>query len=82
MDADLTSTGVVIPGGSLTLSETHSGWTVGGGVEWALAAHWSTKFEYDFMDFGTETLVALPTVNPTNADAQVHAIKFGVNYRF
>jgi outer membrane immunogenic protein len=82
MDADLTSRGTVIPGGSVSVGDTHSGWTVGAGVEWALAAGWSTKLEYNFMDFGTDTLVSLPIVNPTNADQQVHAVKFGINYKF
>ena len=33
-------------------SKFMSGWTIGGGVEWAFADHWSAKFEYLYIDFG------------------------------
>jgi outer membrane immunogenic protein len=37
-------------------SETRTGWTVGGGVEWAFWSNWSAKLEYDFYDFGTRSV--------------------------
>ncbi len=33
-------------------SETRAGWTVGGGLEWMFAPHWSLKAEYLFYDLG------------------------------
>ncbi len=32
------------------------GWTVGTGVEYAITGNWSAKIEYNFMDFGKNTL--------------------------
>ena len=67
-------------------SLTRTGWTVGTGVEWAFAPHWSTSLEYNFYDFGgrgatlsnnTGTTVTLFSLKDT-----IHAITAGVNYRF
>jgi opacity protein-like surface antigen len=40
----------------LEASETRTGWTVGGGIEWAFWSNWSAKAEYDYYDFGTRTI--------------------------
>ena len=42
--------------GTWATSETRSGWTVGGGLEWAFANNWSAKLEYQFYDFGNRDL--------------------------
>jgi opacity protein-like surface antigen len=66
-----------------------TGWTVGGGIEYALAPAWSAKLEYDYLNFGDRN-VATPYVagNPfgltapvTSAAEQVHQVKLGLNYR-
>jgi outer membrane immunogenic protein len=36
-----------------SMSTTKTGWTVGGGVEYALLNGWSLKAEYLHLDFGT-----------------------------
>ena len=41
-------------------SKTLSGWTIGGGWEWALAANWSIKTEYLFYDLETLHYTANP----------------------
>lgn len=33
-------------------SDTHTGWTVGGGGEWLFYPHWSAKLEYLYYDLG------------------------------
>ena len=60
-----------------------SGWTVGGGFEWAFAANWSGKIEYNYMDFGrhSASLTGLDDIEP-NIDQQLHTVKIGLNYRF
>lgn len=68
-------------------SETRVGWTVGGGVEWAFAYHWSTKLEYQFHDFGTKELTFVRSRAGgfdrfVNVEPQIHTLKLGVNYRF
>jgi len=73
----------------LDTSETRTGWTVGGGIEWAFWNNWSAKLEYDFYDFGTRnvtftgTIFGFPEVVPgINIRQQISAVKFGINYRF
>jgi outer membrane immunogenic protein len=73
----------------LDASETRTGWTVGGGVEWAFWNNWSAKLEYDFYDFGTRnvtfagTIFGFPEVVPgIGIRQQISAVKFGINYRF
>jgi outer membrane immunogenic protein len=47
-------------------SSTLTGWTVGGGVEWMFAPHWTVKGEYLYYDLGSAGY-ALPTLNQLNA---------------
>src|SRR4029453_1285096 len=35
-----------------SVSRTRSGWTVGGGLEYAVANNWSVRAEYRYSDFG------------------------------
>ena len=68
------------------------GWTVGTGVEYAITGNWSAKLEYNFMDFGSQHLdfpLSVGFINdgvPFNVAVDtktyIHAVKFGVNYRF
>jgi len=62
------------------------GWTIGGGVEYALTDAWTALAEYDHLEFGSET-VPFPTVATVNAATigvkqSIDMFKFGVNYRF
>ncbi len=41
-----------IGGGFDSLSSTRTGWTVGGGVEYAVTNNWSIRAEYRYTDFG------------------------------
>jgi outer membrane immunogenic protein len=66
----------------LSGSHTMSGWIIGGGVEYAFNRNWSGKIEYNYMDFGTETVTLCTPCNPADLSQHIHAIKFGVNYRF
>lgn len=69
--------------GPLSHGATDTGWTVGGGVDYALADHVIVKVEYRFSDFGEKTF---PTPgfpdNPTYVDVQTHDAKFAVSYKF
>jgi outer membrane immunogenic protein len=81
------------PGGALvaqtTSADTRTGWTVGGGVEWGFAAHWSAKIEYDYVQFSTANF-AINEVNangvPSNplrsASSSLNMVKAGIAYRF
>jgi outer membrane immunogenic protein len=63
------------------VADTRLGWTVGAGVEYAFAPQWTAKLEYNYMDFGTRSVSFAPGFS-TDIDQQVHAVKFGVNYKF
>ena len=65
------------------------GWTIGAGVEYALASAWSVKLEYDYLSFRDQD-VATPyapgnpfvTATPTTTISQhAHQFKLGLNYR-
>jgi outer membrane immunogenic protein len=69
-----------------TASEMRWGWTVGAGVEYALTPEWSLKFEYGYLDFGTERVrLTCPVCGAgffdKDIDQQIHTAKFGANYR-
>jgi outer membrane immunogenic protein len=55
-------------------SSTHTGFSVGGGVEYMFARNWSAKAEYEHLDFGSD--------NIRGGDSQVNEFKVGVNYHF
>jgi outer membrane immunogenic protein len=62
-----------------------SGWTAGGGVEWAFTDDWSARLEYDYYDFGRQTVTMTDTVNaftgPIGFRQSAQMVKLGVNFR-
>jgi outer membrane immunogenic protein len=66
-------------------SATRSGFTVGGGLEWAFAPNWTVFAEYDFYDFGNHDTglgcgsLCIPH-GPLRVDQQIHAVKLGLNW--
>ena len=77
-----TTTGLVFG----TASETRVGWMIGVGWEYAFAPNWSAKVEYNYMDFGSETLTFTPGSAPApfqhDIEQVIHLVKVGINYRF
>jgi outer membrane immunogenic protein len=69
-------------GTTIAESHTHSGWTVGGGVEWAFAGPWSAKGEYMFARYSNQTYLAALTPPGLALGFDVHTVKAGINYRF
>ena len=63
-------------------SQTHSGYTIGGGLEYMFAPNWSAKGEYMFTSLGSEAynFGGPPLVDSGTID--FHTIKVGVNYHF
>ena len=91
---DITFAGVQTGQGS----NTRSGWTIGGGVEWMFAPHWSVFLEGNWMDFGTNNRTLFTPPPPVGAvglppsvcqfgcpwttKATEATVLVGVNYRF
>ena len=69
---------------TLSLRETRNGWTAGGGIEVALAAGWSAKLEYLYLDLGrTSTGLVFPGIPVITDDARftMNVVRAGLNYR-
>jgi len=63
-------------------ANTHVGFAVGGGVEWALVDNWTAKVEYLYLDLGSENYFGGPGAGGFDADVTAHTVKVGLNYRF
>ncbi len=70
-------------------SRTSTGWTAGGGFEWALGSHITFKGEYLHVDLGSQT-IKLVAQSPSTGNGFVTAkfdnsfdvVRGGLNYRF
>lgn len=84
MNVDHAFSNIGPPAFTASATKTHSGWTVGTGLEWAFADTWSAKFEYNYLDFGNDSVVLTggPVPITVGVDQQVHAVKLGLNYRW
>jgi outer membrane immunogenic protein len=62
-------------------SNTHTGWTVGAGLEAQATDNVSIKAEYLYVDLGTQTYSGLPGGN-INASQRFGVVRAGLNYKF
>lgn len=60
-----------------TVSDSKTGWTLGGGVEAALAGPWTAKVEYLYVDLGDG-----PTIGTNSSDFHTNIVRAGLNYKF
>jgi outer membrane immunogenic protein len=73
-------------------SATLDGLLIGLGLEYAFTNNWTTKFEYDYLGFGSKNVVftttcsttvfCLPFTQTQNVSADKHIFKVGINYKF
>jgi outer membrane immunogenic protein len=68
-------------------SNTRSGWTVGGGIEYAVGYGWSVKSEYLYVKFDDYTTFttgpfARFSVSPREVKLDDHIWRAGMNYKF
>jgi outer membrane immunogenic protein len=61
---------------------TNAGWTVGGGLEFALPGNWSAKAEYLRVDLGRFNCTGCSALPTDNVSLQENVFRAGVNYRF
>jgi outer membrane immunogenic protein len=69
------------PGGN-SVSSTQVGWTVGGGIEFAIMGAWSLKAEYLYLDLGSATCDAGTCGASTDVDFRSSIVRGGINYHF
>jgi outer membrane immunogenic protein len=65
-----------------TASDTRSGWTAGGGFEYAITGNLSMFFEYNYYDFGTQTISFAPAAGSSDIRERDSVVKVGVNWKF
>jgi len=78
-----TTSGAVVT--AFSGSQDYSGWTIGGGLEWAFADHWSAKAEYLYIDFGNGPTVVVNTAGSlaiASGKMTDNIARLGVNYHF
>jgi outer membrane immunogenic protein len=68
-------------------TQTKTGWTIGGGAEWALNPSWSVKAEYLYYDLGTVSVTGLKPTRPLFSTSLSQNVtgsiaRLGVNYKF
>jgi outer membrane immunogenic protein len=68
-------------------SSTRTGWTAGGGIEWAFLPNWSAKVEYLYVDLGRSNDLVGPAFGPvagivsqTGVQNRFHTVRVGLNY--
>jgi outer membrane immunogenic protein len=71
-----------------SFSKTKAGWTVGGGIEYAVCTHWTVRAEYLYMDLGSESVHVSPSTVPLpyqvgyKWETTANVFNLGVNYKF
>ncbi len=68
-------------------SKLLSGYTLGGGIEWALGNNWSVKAEYLYADLGGYQTVSCNSLDSNSCyshdhDAKMQVVRAGLNYKF
>jgi outer membrane immunogenic protein len=65
------------------IDQTNAGWTIGGGVEFAVVGNWTAKAEYLYVDLGNAgcgVVCGFPAGN--NVGLTTNIVRGGINYRF
>jgi outer membrane immunogenic protein len=75
----------------VTTTHTQSGWTGGGGIEWAFADNWTAKVEYLYVNLGNGTVncgtsaclaASGGPIIPVSVSLTENLFRAGVNFKF
>lgn len=81
----VTEATLTVPGFATSTNQTHLGYTVGGGVEYAVAPNWIVGLEYAYYDFGSENY-GFPVAGPIGvvapADLNFHTVRAKAAFKF
>jgi outer membrane immunogenic protein len=73
----------VATGAAANASNIRGGWLLGGGLEYAIAPHWTTKLEYDYLGLQNLSFASPFVVGDSfNVNRNIQTVKFGINYKF
>lgn len=61
-------------------SQSHTGWAIGAGLEYAFDRNWSARTEYVYVDLGDTTYSTI--AGPVSMGFDASVLRAGVNYRF
>ena len=75
---DIRATTPGLPGAT----STNAGWTLGGGIEFAIAGHWTAKAEYLYVDLGSFNCGLACGAVVDNVSFHTNLLRAGINYRF
>jgi opacity protein-like surface antigen len=78
---DLLTVGAPITALTQVITDTRTGFTVGGGIEFGLVENLTGKIEYDFYDFGSKNY-NFNAITPVSVNSNLHTIIVGLNYKF
>lgn len=67
---------------SFSNDDVKTGYTLGGGIEWAFAPNWSLKSEYLYVNLGDNDFTAQGGQFSTHSETDFHTVRMGLNYRF
>ena len=70
----------VVGGPTFSFDETFTGWTLGGGVEYAFTDNWLARAEYRYYGFDDEDLGGPGPL--TNVDFDTQTVTVGIAYKF
>ena len=70
------------PVGFAGVSDTNVGWTIGAGIEAAVAANWTAKVEYLYVDLGSVNCTIAACGGAANVDHRINVVRAGLNLRF
>jgi outer membrane immunogenic protein len=70
------------PAGFAGDRDTKLGWTVGGGLEAAIAGPWTAKVEYLYVDLGKTNCPVGSCAVSTDVNFHTNLVRAGLNYRF
>ena len=66
-----------------SFDNTRSGWTVGGGVEYALTPNWTARLDYRYFDFGSYSREAPANgIAPYSVSNKLQTVTVGLSYKF
>ena len=70
------------PGVFFTDDNTQYGWTVGGGLEYAITNNWTAKVEYLYVNLDKESYRIPGATLNTDVETKFSVVRAGVNYKF